>query len=347
MLVKRSENGEAVLSEHLNMIDSEIKKNFKSRISPRPLYDMMKYHLGWLDENLKEAQQYRGKRFRPTLCLLTYNALSGVYDKVLPAAAAVELIHNFSLIHDDIEDMDEERRHKPTVWKLWGIAQAINVGDGMHVLANLAALRLKELNVTSSKIVEVLEILNRTIIDLCEGQYLDMSYEDKLDITTKMYLEMISRKTASLVEASTLIGATLATEDEKIVEHFRKFGRNIGIAFQIVDDIIGIWEKKTGKPKASDIRNKKKTLPMLYAFEKASNKEKRLLVQTFKKEKLCEEDISDVLEILENVSAHEYSKNIAESYETKGLKELSSTGIENEAMEKLKMLAEFLVKRKY
>jgi geranylgeranyl diphosphate synthase type I len=347
--VKRSgsANGEAVLSEHLNMIDREIKKNFENRIFPRPLYDMMKYHLGWLDENLKEAHQYRGKRFRPTLCLLTYNALSGVYDKALPAAAAIELIHNFSLIHDDIEDMDEERRHKPTVWKLWGIAQAINVGDGMHVLANLAALRLKELNVTSSKIVEVLEILNRSIIDLCEGQYLDMCFEDKLDITTKMYLEMISRKTASLVEASTLIGATLATEDEKVVEHFRKFGRNIGTAFQIVDDIIGIWEKKTGKPKASDIRNKKKTLPILYAFEKASKKERRLLVQTFKKEKLSEDDISNVLGVLENVAAYEYSKNIAESYESRGLEELSSTGIENEAMKKLKMLAEFLVKRKY
>lgn len=341
------QNGEAVLSEYLDVIDSEIRKNFENRIFPRPLYDMMKYHLGWLDENLKEAHQYRGKRFRPTLCLLTYNALSGVYDKALPAAAAIELIHNFSLIHDDIEDMDEERRHKPTVWKLWGIAQAINVGDGMHVLANLAALRLKELNVTSSKIVEVLEILNKTIIDLCEGQYLDMSYEGRVDITTKMYLEMISRKTASLVEASTLIGATLATEDEKTVEHFRKFGRNIGIAFQIVDDIIGIWEKKTGKPKASDIRNKKKTLPILYAFEKASKRKRRLLVQTFKKKKLYEEDISNVLEILENVSAYEYSKNIAESYENKALKELSSTGIENNAMKKLKLLAEFLVKRKY
>ncbi len=345
----RSADGEAVLSEHLDMIDSEIRKNFENRIFPRPLYDMMKYHLGWLDENLKEAHQYRGKRFRPTLCLLTYNALSGVYDKALPAAAAIELIHNFSLIHDDIEDMDEERRHKPTVWKLWGIAQAINVGDGMHVLANLAALRLKEMNVTSSKIVGVLEILNRTIIDLCEGQYLDMSFEDKLDITTQMYLKMISRKTASLVEASTLIGAILATENEKIVGHFREFGRNIGIAFQIVDDIIGIWEKsgQIGKPEASDIRNKKKTLPILYAFEKASKKERRRLVQTFKKEKLGEDDISNVLDILENAAAYEYSKNIAECYENQALKELSSTGIENEAMKKLKMLAEFLVKRRY
>ncbi|MFQ5887650.1 MAG: polyprenyl synthetase family protein, partial [Candidatus Hydrothermarchaeales archaeon] len=150
---------EDILNEHLNMIDKEIKDLFKGHDFPSKLYNMMQYHMGWLDEDFKTTSQYGGKRFRPTLCLLVYNALSGVYDKALPAAAAIELIHNFSLIHDDIEDRDATRRHKPTIWKLWGEAQGINTGDGMHVLANLAALRLRERNVSDSRVVDVLKIL--------------------------------------------------------------------------------------------------------------------------------------------------------------------------------------------
>jgi geranylgeranyl diphosphate synthase type I len=340
-------NAEEILNRHLPMIDNDIKDTFRGRDFPKPLYDMMRYHMGWLGEDLQPVDQYGGKRFRPTMCLLTYHALSGVYDKALPVASAIELIHNFSLIHDDIEDMDEERRHKPTVWKLWGIPHAINAGDGMHVMANLAALRLEDLNVTDSKIVQVMKILNRAIITLCEGQYLDMSFEDSLDITTDMYMEMIARKTAALIETSTMVGAVLATSDERMIDHFANFGRKIGLAFQIIDDIIGIWETKTGKPKASDIRNKKKTLPVLYAFEKASEEKKKLLHEKYQKETLDDEDINQVMEVLEDVGAHEYCKKVAKKYEDEALQELEKTNLEGSAIQELKTLARFLVKRTY
>jgi geranylgeranyl diphosphate synthase type I len=341
--------GEELLNRHLGMVDEEIKKVFETRTHPAQLYDMMKYHLGWLDEDLRKVEQYRGKRFRPTLCLLVYNSLSGVYDKALPAAAAIELIHNFSLIHDDIEDMDEERRHKATVWKLWGISQAINVGDGMHVLANLAALRLADIGVTSEKVVEVMKILNETIITLCEGQYLDMSFEERLDITIDMYLDMIRRKTAALVEASAWIGATLATEDESRIESFRNFGRSIGLAFQIIDDIIGIWEKaeQTGKPKASDIRNRKKTLPILYSMEMASEEDRKLLRELYSRPHLTDEEVEQVLGILEASGAYEFSRKMAEDYEKEALAALQKTGIREDAMADIKALAEFLIRRKY
>jgi|TARA_B100001971_G_C18249176_1_gene576780 geranylgeranyl diphosphate synthase type I len=342
-------NIEDLLNKRLSIIDSEINKIFEKRIFSGTLYAMMKYHLGWLDGDLKKIEEYRGKRFRPTLCLLVYSSLCGVESKVLPAAAAIELIHNFSLIHDDIEDMDEKRRHKPTVWKIWGINHAINVGDGMHVLANLSALRLKELNVSDTKIVEIMQILNESIITLCEGQYQDMDFENRLDITIEMYLKMINFKTAVLIEASTWIGATLATENKKIVNNFRKFGRNIGIAFQIIDDIMGIWGKssKTGKPHASDIRNKKKTLPIIYAIQMASIKQKKRINELYKNNKITNDEIQEIFDILEDTGALEYAKNTANEFEVKALKELSKTKINNEDLNDIKLISNFLVKRDY
>lgn len=342
-------DGKEILNQHLGMIDAEIDNIFEGHEFPKPLYDIMKYHLGWLDEDLKPVEQYGGKRFRPTMCLLTYNAISGVYDKALPAASAIELIHNFSLIHDDIEDMDTERRHKPTVWKRWGIPHAINAGDGMHVMANIAALRLDELNVTHSKIIDVIRVLNLTVMELCEGQYLDMSFEGRIDVTTDMYLEMVSRKTAALIEASPHIGAMLATNDEELVGHFKKFGRKIGIAFQIIDDIIGIWQRteSTGKPMASDIKNKKKTLPVLYAFEKASKKDRDILIDTYNKNELSDDDVAKILNVLEDTCARDAAQKIATKFEREALEELDQTGIKNDAMNKLRALTNFLVDRTY
>lgn len=336
-----------ILNENVDLIDNEMKEIFRGRDYPSQLYQMMKYHLGWLDEEMKPVEQYKGKRFRPTLTLLTYNSLSGVYDKVFPAAVAIELIHNFSLIHDDIEDRDEERRHKPTVWKLWGVPHGINAGDGMHVLANIAALGLRERLVTESKIVDVLFILNNTIMRLCEGQYLDMSFESSMDVTVEEYIRMISGKTAALVEASMEVGAILATNDDSIVEKFREFGYKIGLAFQIVDDIIGIWGENTGKPFASDIRNKKKTLPVIYTLENAVKEDGEFLRGVYSKEVLDDKDVQGVLSIMEKMGAKKHSEEIAKKYENEALYALDQTGIKNQAISKIMVLAEFLVRRKY
>jgi geranylgeranyl diphosphate synthase type I len=330
-------------------LEEEIKSLIEARKSPKNLYKMMQYHLGWLDENLKPIDHYRGKRFRPILCLFAYYSLSGIYDKAFPAAAAIELIHNFSLIHDDIEDRDEERRHRPTVWKLWGDAQAINAGDGMHVFANLAALRLAKRNVTSDKVVEVLQTLNETVMTLCEGQFLDISFEARTDVGTKEYLDMIYRKTAALIESSVVVGASLATENKKIINHFRRFGNDLGMAFQIRDDIIGTWgdPKNTGKPKGSDIENKKKTLPVIYTFENSSKAEKKSLKRVYSKDRLSHKDVDFVIKLMEMKGAYEYANNIASEFERTALSALKKLKLNAEAMEMVLSLTEFLIKRDY
>jgi len=150
----------------------------------------------------------------------------------------VELLHNFSLIHDDIEDGDAKRRHRDTIWKLWGVPQAINTGDAMDIVANLSLLDLKG-TVKPEMMIDIIGVFNETVIELCEGQYLDMDFQDRSDVSVDEYIAMVSGKTAALIEASTAIGAMAATEDRDVIARFGAFGRKIGIAFQIRDDILG------------------------------------------------------------------------------------------------------------
>ncbi|MBE0480304.1 MAG: polyprenyl synthetase family protein, partial [Dehalococcoidia bacterium] len=251
--------------------DIEAELRFVVGRASLPLYDMMRYHMGWIDESGRAAKNTAGKRLRPVLCLLTCHSLGGHWRSALPVAAAIELVHNFSLIHDDIQDSSIERRGRPTVWYMWGQPQAINVGDGMHALALSSLLRLEDIGIPNAKIVRAARILGEASLRLCEGQYLDISFERRMDIKISDYLTMISNKTAALVAGSVEIGAVLATENEPDIAHFKSFGHALGMTFQIHDDVLSIWgdEKKIGKSISTDIRSKKKTLPVVYLLEKA------------------------------------------------------------------------------
>jgi geranylgeranyl diphosphate synthase type I len=158
----------------------------------------------------------------------------------------------------------------PTVWHLWGQAQGLNTGDAMHVLARLALLGLEENGISSDKVLRAARLLDETCLRLCEGQYMDISFEERLNIGVDDYLGMIGGKTAALFACSLKLGAMIGTKDEQTIGHMYEFGRNLGLAFQIQDDILGIWgeDNKTGKSRASDIMKKKKTLPVIYGMQK-------------------------------------------------------------------------------
>jgi len=324
-------------------LDAELRTVFAGRDSP--LYDMLRYHLGWVDERGKPLSQNSGKALRPTLCLLICQAVGGDHHQALPAAAALELVHNFSLIHDDIQDGDRERRHRPTVWYLWGKEHALNAGDSMHALATQALYRLGQRGVPAPKQVAVLQVLTEATLAMIEGQHLDLSYESRLDISVEDYLQTIALKTAALISCATEMGALLGSDEEDLRAGLRRFGHHLGLAFQIRDDILGIWgdEPALGKPLASDIRRKKKSLPVVYALSRGDER----LVKIYQKPELTDEDVTSVLHNLDTTGAQPWSQQQAEDFCRKALSELDGLGLEPWAREELVELAHFLTERSY
>jgi geranylgeranyl diphosphate synthase type I len=342
-----------IFDRYLPVIEEELRQVLSipdQRLSP--FYGMMHYHLGWTDESFKAIRsQTGGKRLRPLFCLLACRAVGGEPQQALPAAAAVELIHNFSLLHDDIEDNSPTRRHRITVWKIWGEPQAINAGDGMFSLAHLALQRLSEKGLPDDRVLAACRIFNQTCLTLTEGQYLDMSFEERPDMDVDQYLAMICRKTAALLSCSTRLGALLGSGDADLTTRYARFGENLGMAFQIEDDILGIWgeEKATGKPQAGDIRQRKKSLPIVYALqqEAALPASKQWVHKVYRRKVIDEDAIKAVLAGLQALGARQYAQQMALDYHERALAELEATGMDNEGQDGLRELATLLVNRKY
>jgi geranylgeranyl diphosphate synthase type I len=313
-----------LIDERIAWVDQELEASLGSA-ADIPLYEMARYHLGWRDEQLRpmdEAARRRhgGKRLRGVLCLLSCEAVGGPGEAAAPAGAAVELIHNFSLVHDDIEDSDAERRHRPTVWKLWGIPHAINVGSSMQAMVNVAALRLDGL-FTPDIVVKALRTITDAIVRMTEGQYLDMAAEDAREMTLTQYFRMTCGKTAALVEAALAVGAQLGSGDETRVRSLAEFGLQFGLAFQARDDFLGIWGEpsRTGKPVGSDILQGKRSLPIVHALETYPPESKagaRLRAA------LAARDVSSVLEVLEQSGTSSFAEETVDRHTRAALEAL-------------------------
>jgi len=323
----------------LSHIETEMKQIVGSADDPAyvPFYGMLHYHLGWADANFAPAEIPAGKRIRPMLCLLACEAAGGDSQTALPAAAAVELLHNFSLIHDDVEDRSELRRGRLTVWKHWGVAQAINTGDALYTLAHSAFHRLRDSGVPDERQVEAHLRFSQTCLNLTRGQFLDLSFESRGDVTVEDYLEMIGGKTATLVSGAAAIGAIVAGSEK--VNRYAEFGRGLGLAFQIQDDLLGIWgdPQLTGKSAASDIAGRKKSLPVLYGLE--NSKELRELYAA------REIDVPRVVELLKQVGAKEYAAKMASDYTQQAMAALEAAEPQSEAGAALRELAMSLLGR--
>lgn len=270
-------------------IELELQRQVSRLDAPRtkPFHEMLTYHMGWTGEGA--GPEATGKRIRPLLVLLTAASCGADWKSALPAAAAIELVHNFSLVHDDIQDNSPKRRGRDTAWVKWGAPMAINVGDALFVMSSQAIMDLKE-NYSAEGVVKAAEILHNTCLDLTRGQFLDMSYEERNDLGVEDYWHMIAGKTAALISAACHLGALLGGADEEKQEVYRSFGHYLGLAFQVQDDILGIWgdENVTGKSVASDLVEGKNSLPVLAGLEKKGKFAERWAQGAIKQEEVRE-----------------------------------------------------------
>ncbi len=285
-------------------------------------YAMQHYHLGWCDSDLQPTHSDPGKLLRPQLTLLSCCAVGGAVAQALPLAAGIQLIHDFSLVHDDIEDNSDMRRGRITVWKKWGLAQGINVGDAMFIVAHLAIHRLSEVGLPAQLVLDVLKHFDETILLLCEGQYLDLSYEGDLSIDEHDYLAMISRKTAALIAGATGLGGMVGGADAQSARALFDFGYNLGLAFQIQDDILGIWGDSaiTGKPFAADIYQCKVSLPIIHALRHSEHHDE--LRDMYQKPQMTEDDVSRVLHLLNLSESQHHCEQMATRYHRDSLRSL-------------------------
>ena len=325
----------------LSAIESELQRQISRLDSPRTklFYEMLTYHMGWTGEGA--GPEATGKRIRPLLVLLCTSACGADWQSALSAAAAVELVHNFSLVHDDIQDNSDRRRGRPTTWVKWGMPMAINVGDALFVLSNQAIIDLKE-NHPPEIVVRAAEILHNTCLELTRGQFLDMSYEERNDLAVEDYWPMIAGKTAALLSACCHIGALLGGADDAGQDAYRAFGHYLGLAFQVQDDILGIWgdEALTGKSVASDLIEGKNSLPVL-AGVGANGK----FATRWKQGPIRAEEVQELARVLASEGGYETATDAAKQMTDLALMSLREADPQGEAGGALFEVTDKLLKR--
>jgi geranylgeranyl diphosphate synthase type I len=330
-----------IMKTMLPAIETELQRQV-SRLDEahtRPFYDMLTYHMGWTGEGA--GPEAAGKRVRPLMLLITTAACETNWLHAVSAAAAVELVHNFSLVHDDIQDNSDKRRGRTTTWKIWGMPLAINVGDALFVLSNQAIMDLSE-HYPAETVVKSATVLHKTCLDLTRGQFLDMSYEKRNDLGVKEYWPMIAGKTAALLSACCHIGSILGGVDESRQDAYRSFGHALGMAFQVQDDILGIWgdESLTGKSAASDLLEGKKSLPVLHGLGKGGK-----FAERWAKGPIQSDEVEEIAQLLATEGSYEYTHGMSRQMTTLALDSLREADPKGEAGEALMDLANILIKR--
>lgn len=299
------------------------------------------YHLGWHDAEGTGIPARGGKALRPALVFLSARAARADPGEALAGAAAVELVHNWSLVHDDVIDGDQRRRDQATAWSLFGEGRAILAGDA---LLNLAWQFLLE--APSSQRMEALGLLNDAVLELLRGQQADLSLEHRLDVAVAECLEMSTAKTAALMGCSTAIGALLTGAPAHLVDGLASFGRHLGLAFQGADDLLGIWGEPatTGKPIGNDLRQRKKTLPVVFTLC-GDDPDRERLRRVLSGEHVGEREVAQATEALERSGARQWVTDLVERQMGLALGAVEPLPIPGDVYAELDELARFVVMR--
>jgi geranylgeranyl diphosphate synthase type I len=320
---KQIEENARIVNKYLN---SKLKGN------PKKLYDAA----GHLIVN-------GGKRLRPYMVIKSCQILKGKMSNAMPAASAVEMVHNFTLVHDDIMDNDEMRHGVPTVHKKFGVPIAILAGD---VLFSKAFQVVTDTKLSTSSTTQLVSRLAKACVDVCEGQLLDVKMAEERKIPSQAeYITMIEKKTAALFDVSCAMGAICATTKMDDISNLSSFGRNLGIAFQITDDLIGVMgdPKITKKPVGNDLREGKKSLPILMAIKLAKGNDKKIILKAFGNSKVSKKDLSNAVSVIRSLGIEESVRKQALKYAERAEKSLAKYS--GSAKVELISLLDFVVKR--
>ena len=311
------------------------------------VHDMLRYYMGWVDVDGNPCIATEGKALRPTLCLFACEASGGSIKEAIPIAVSLELIHNFSLIHDDIQDRDETRHHRPTLWSVWGIPEALVAGNVLRAIADVSLEHLEHEGVEPDRALDSVGLLTEAYLEMIEGQHMDISYEGRPDIGMQDYMTMISRKTGALIRCSMNLGAVIGTRNEATVDAFRSCGKSLGYVFQIRDDVLGVWgdEEVTGKPVGADIQRKKNSFPVVYAMSAASDDDRRTLTDIYRQERITADDVERVLLIMDGIGVRDHAQSLAAEHCDRALEAVSSIEMAPGTRRELEELAHFLLVR--
>lgn len=335
----------------VNDLAAEIERNLQTWVHhaqcTAPLFwEMVDYHFGWDGSQTGQKGLSAGKKLRPLTALLVARALRGDHQHVMPAAIALEIIHDFTLILDDIMDRDPIRRHQPTLWVRWGINQAMTAGTGVYTIGFKTLLDLIRQSDDPGTAIVAVEAVLSGCVETHEAQVLDLGFETATDTTPQESLATAFGRSA-LIASAAEVAAILSTGDENVIQSYKFFGKLFATSYSLCDDYLGIWgrEEDTGKPVLSDIRQKKKTYPVAVGFELATGVAKRLLCTIYDKDGLQDADVRQVVTILEELGVPARTRDCIRSFRERTLEALRSTGVHTAGQQQLEAFASSMFAR--
>ncbi|WP_197288942.1 family 2 encapsulin nanocompartment cargo protein polyprenyl transferase [Nocardia sp. NRRL S-836] len=309
---------------------------------PESMRVIAEYHFGWRDEHGNPVLENGGKAIRPAMVLLAAEAVGGKAAAAIPAAVAVELIHNFSLLHDDVMDGDETRRHRATAWTVFGVNAAILAGDALQALAVdvLAASG-------HPRALEAIRTLGDAVLALLDGQAHDLDFETRTDVAVTEVVTMALGKTGALLGASTALGALYGGGSDEQVESMRGYGTQLGLAFQHVDDLLGIWGDPavTGKAAHTDLHSRKKSLPVVRALTADTAASAELASLYFRSGELSADELAAAAALVDSAGGRAWSQDQADELHTEALRHLGEASPTARAAVELGTLAQLVTHR--
>ena len=328
-------------------LSAQVEDALKDAVTGRdmPLYEMMAYHLGWSAEPGEHGPARPRLRALGALCLLACRASGGDARLALPAAATVELVVNFCEIHEDVQAGAPARGVRETVWWKWGPAQAINAGDGMHALARLTLFGLQDAGLSAEATFRAVQVLDEASLRTCEGRFLDLQAQERIDLGLDEYLQMVRLKSGSLAACAARLGALAASADAGVSEALASCGQSLGIAWQLREDVRLFWDQsQEGSNPYPEVSNKMKLLPVVYAFSNANANQKRRMGEFYFKRVLEPDDVGRLRELVDEMAVRDACEELIARYRDDSARALADAGVSEEGRAAIQALSDELIR---